>query len=180
MRINVVCGILFLARKYADLNSIYFSEFCESGFVGWIPLAVGTSQEKMVEWHVLATLTIFLSRTARFLCLRSAACCAALEHWSSSTDFPLSTCLAITALAAASLCHWESACCFRSSVPWFQSVIPLVFHAPLHPLEGFPLQACLTKHTITRIFTSDPGIFLFPFFFCRKALPCRCSSFHME
>ena len=36
-----------------------------------------------------------------------------------------------------SLCQWESARCFRSSVPCFRSVIPLVFISPLDPAEGF-------------------------------------------
>ena len=131
-----MCGILFLARKYADLNS---------------------------------------SRTSRFLCLRSAACCAALEHWSSSTDFPLSACLAITAVAAASLCHWESACCFRSSVPWFQSVIPLVFHAPLDPAGGFPH----FRHVAQNI-PSLRSLQVTQGYFFSHPLPSRFSSFHME
>ena len=78
------------------------------------------------------------SRTSRFLCLSSVASCAATEHWSSSTDWPLSARLAIALVAAAPLCHLESACCLRSSVAWFQSVTPLVVHAPHVPAGGLP------------------------------------------
>ena len=80
------------------------------------------------------------SITSRFLCLRSAASLAALEHYSSSTDFwaPLCTCCAMAAVAAASGWHWDSACCFKSSVAWFQWDTPLVVQAPLDPAEGLP------------------------------------------
>ena len=109
-----------------------------------------------------------LSRTARFLCLRSAACCAALEHWSSKYLLPT---LHLP-------CHNSSGCSF--SVPLgvcmllqkFSTMVPVIPLVSMHlliQLERFPISDMShKKNTITGILTSDPGIFLFPFFFVGK------------
>ena len=62
-------------------------------------------------------------------------------------------------MAAAFRWLWESACCFKSSVAWI--LFWLSNSWPSRRTSA--LLACTTKHVLTRIRTSDPGIFLLPF-----------------